>query len=366
VKVFISSVVAGMEAYRDAAAKAARTLKHEVLRSEDFGASPSTPQRVCLAGVREADVVLLLIGQRYGTPQASGLSPTHEEFREARERGTVLVFVQKGVDRDEAEEAFLSEVQSWSSGLYTARFASADDLRDQVTAALHELELARRAGPVDAGEMLTRAQGILERARGGFGHATLRLVVVGGPVQQVLRPAELERPELAREISQQALFGPAAVFETENGTKQEIKGDHLELRQEDRSVSIDQLGTVCIQLPAEEDGERTHLPVLVEESIRERIEIALNFAAWMLDRVDPTHRLQEVALVLSLADAGYLGWRTRAEGRKTPNSVPMGIGDRDGTTVQLQPPTRRREALHTDVKRLAEDLVVLLRRAKRG
>jgi hypothetical protein len=44
----------------------------------------------------------------------------------------------------------------------------------------------------------------------------------------------------------------------------------------------------------------------------------------------------------------------------------MGIGTRDDLTVQLHPPTRRREALRSDVKRLAEDLTVLLRRKKRG
>jgi hypothetical protein len=212
--------------------------------------------------VRAADVVLLLIGHRYGTPQASGLSPTHEEFRDAQERGTILVFVQKGLDREEPQEAFLREVQSWSSGLYTSSFTKAEDLRDAVTTALHELELARRAGPIDPTEMLSRAKAIVEGDRSGFGHATLRLVVVGGPVQQVLRPAELERPDLAREISQQALFGPAAIFETESGTKQEIRGDQLELRQERRSLSLDQLGTVSIQMPAEEDVERSHLPVL--------------------------------------------------------------------------------------------------------
>jgi hypothetical protein len=366
VKVFISSVVSGMEEYRDAAAKAARTLKHDVLRSEDFGASPTTPQRVCLAGVRAADVVLLLIGHRYGVPQASGLSPTHEEFRDAQERGTILVFVQKGLDREEPQEAFLREVQSWSSGLYTSSFTTAEDLRDAVTTALHELELARRAGPIDPTEMLSRAKGFLEGDRSGFGHATLRLVVVGGPVQQVLRPAELERPDLAREISQQALFGPAAIFETESGTKQEIRGDQLELRQERRSLSLDQLGTVSIQMPAEEDVERSHLPVLVEEFISEQIEAALNFAGWLLDHVDPTHRLQEVAPVLSLSDAGYLGWRTRAENRRNPNTVSMGIGTRDALTVHLRPATRRREALLKDAKKLAEDLIVLLRREKRG
>src|SRR2546423_4923474 len=93
-KVFISSVISGFEAYREAAAHAARILGHEVVRAEDFGASPDSPQRACLAAVRAADTVLLLLGARYGDPQPSGLSPTHEEYREAREIRSVLAFVQ--------------------------------------------------------------------------------------------------------------------------------------------------------------------------------------------------------------------------------------------------------------------------------
>jgi hypothetical protein len=61
-KVFISSVIAGFEDFRDAAAQAIRTLGHEVIRAEHFGASPETPQRTCLAEVREAEVVILILG----------------------------------------------------------------------------------------------------------------------------------------------------------------------------------------------------------------------------------------------------------------------------------------------------------------
>ena len=43
---------------------------YAVIAAEDFGASPGSPQQVCLAGVREADVVVLLLGARYGTPQS--------------------------------------------------------------------------------------------------------------------------------------------------------------------------------------------------------------------------------------------------------------------------------------------------------
>jgi uncharacterized protein DUF4062 len=97
VKVFISSVIAGMEDHRAAAREAAESLGYTVIAAEDFRASPSSPQQVCLGGVRDADVVVLLLGARYGTLQASGLSPTHEEYREARGTKPVLVFVHTGV-----------------------------------------------------------------------------------------------------------------------------------------------------------------------------------------------------------------------------------------------------------------------------
>lgn len=157
-KVFISSVVSGMEPYRDAAAKAARMLKHEVLRSEDFGASPGTPQRVCLAAVRAADVVLLLLGKRYGTPQGSGLSPTHEEFREAKDRCRVLVFVENLTDREPDQSRFLEEAQAWGAGLYTSAFSTPDELQEAIVGAVHQLELSVRTGPVDADEMVSRGR----------------------------------------------------------------------------------------------------------------------------------------------------------------------------------------------------------------
>ncbi len=49
-KVFVSSVIRGFEPFREAAVRAAQTLGHEVIRAEDFGASPDSPQQVCLAG----------------------------------------------------------------------------------------------------------------------------------------------------------------------------------------------------------------------------------------------------------------------------------------------------------------------------
>ena len=87
-KVFVSSLIGGYESYRDAVVEAAEMLGHTVLRAEDLGATPASPQQACLGLVRDSDVVVLLIGEHYGAVQPSGLSATHEEYREAHASGS--------------------------------------------------------------------------------------------------------------------------------------------------------------------------------------------------------------------------------------------------------------------------------------
>ena len=60
-KALISSWMANYQEQREAAARAAQALRYEVLRAEDFGARPDTPQQACLQGVSEADVMILLM-----------------------------------------------------------------------------------------------------------------------------------------------------------------------------------------------------------------------------------------------------------------------------------------------------------------
>src|SRR3546814_1752422 len=104
---------------------------------------------------------------RYVAPQSSCLSATHEEYREARERRPILVMVQDGVEREAEQAAFTREVQDWAQGHYTSSVANPDRLRDAVTRALHELELANATGPVDSDEMLQRAFTLLPDGRSG-------------------------------------------------------------------------------------------------------------------------------------------------------------------------------------------------------
>ncbi len=301
VKVFISSVIAGMEEYRAAAREAAENLGYTVIAAEDFGASPSSPQQVCLEGVRKADVVVLLLGARYGTPQRSGLSPTHEEYHEARGRKPVLVFVQTGIPREPGEEKLVEEVSGWEGGQYREPFDSPASLRAVVTGALHRWALGQQAGPVNEQELTARAVALLpQRSTYAAGSPLLHVAV-----------ARVSRP--VRDAGGRPGAG---------------------------------------------------IPSLVEEDVCDRVAGAIRYAGWLLDRIDPTHRLSRVALACRLDGVGYLPWRTRAEVVASPNQARMGFPGREA--ADSRPVILPRAALIMDGTRQAEDITVRLRRQAAG
>jgi hypothetical protein len=363
VKVFISSVIAGMEEFRAAAREAAESLGYTVIAAEDFGAAPSSPQQVCLAGVRDADVVVLLLGARYGTPQRSDMSPTHEEYREARGRKPVLVFVQTGIVREPDEEKLVEEVSGWEGGQYREPFDSPASLRTVVTGALHRWALSQQAGPVNEEELAARALAMLpQRPAYASGSAFLHVVVAGGPAQQVLRPSDLDDPALQAAMEQEALFGERPVFDRGKGLQARVSGVTLAIRQPDAEITVDERGGVQVSRPARDMGDWAAggIPSLVEEDVRDRVADAIRYAGWLLDRIDPAHRLSRVALACRLDGVGYMPWRTRAEVAASPNRASMGFPGREA--ADSPPVVVPRAALLMDGARQAEDITVRLRR----
>ncbi|MEK7466359.1 MAG: DUF4062 domain-containing protein [Planctomycetota bacterium] len=84
-KVFISSVIEGLEDVRKDLANGLAKSGHQPIMQEHFGSRPNPPLEECLAAVRESDAVVLLFGTRYGSRVPnSTLSYTHSEFQAAR------------------------------------------------------------------------------------------------------------------------------------------------------------------------------------------------------------------------------------------------------------------------------------------
>jgi hypothetical protein len=370
VKVFLSSVISAMEDYRAAARHAAETLGHTVLAAEDIGASPLSPQQVCLGAVRDADVVVLLLGARYGDPQGSGLSPTHEEYREARGRKPVLAFVQSGVEREGEQQAFVDEVSSWEGGGYRESFDSPESLAAAVTRGLHNWELAQQAGPVNEDELVARTAGLLPtRSVHAAGVPLLYIVVCGAPAQQVLRPAALEDPGLHRDMQREAVYGDHAVLDPQQGMQvPAIRGTTLLIGQANAQITLDEQANVRISQPAR-DGSREARAIggiasLIEEDVRHRVAASIRYAGWLLKRIDSTNRLSRVALASRLEGIRYLPWRTRAEVAASPHAASLSLWAPEA--AESQPVVLPRAALLFDTAGLAEDITVRLRRQARS
>lgn len=366
-KVFISSSIGGFEEFRAAAHSAIVALHHEPVIAEDFGAQTSSPQISCLQGLRSADLVVLILVGRYGYVQgSSGVSSTHEEYLEARGRKPILTFVQSGVERDEQQAKFVSEVSEWQTGHFRESFKTPDELRNLVTRAIHDFQLAKAAGPINAGAMSAKALALLPKIRQNnqTTSATLHVSIVGGPIQRLLRPAELESANLADAIHQQALFVEPKLFSKSKGGEDSIDGSTLVVKQErGASIHVGEDGSLLLSLPLEgaDRSQRNGFGAfaIIEEDVLNELNAAMAFGAWLLERIDPTQRLTHVALAASIEASDYMGWRTQAEQDASPNSGTMRMGN---ARQPISSTDRPRVALRFQATELAEDLMVPLRR----
>lgn len=366
-KVFISSLIAGFEEFRAAAVAAVNSLGYEPITAETFGAGVSSPRVACLQGVRQADVVVLILGAEYGAAQpVSGLSATHEEYREAKDRRPVIAFVQEGVKREPAQDDFVREVQDWSGGLFRGGFRTADQLRDGITQALHRYEVSAAVAPVDTGELLARALELIPREDRNYmrrGGPLLHLAVVGGPAQTILRPVEIERPELARALLREATYGENAVFDPSHGAEVKVRNGSLELSQETgATIVIDERAAIRLSVPIASGTGM--IGALIEENVADAIGRALAHATEILTKVDETERLSRIIVAAGISSNGVMGWRTRRDDEASPNSMTMSpmFQEQGHGPVHFQPPDRARAGLSFDRSRMAEDLLTLVRR----
>ena len=371
-KVFVSSLIAGYEPLRQAARDAIMSLGHEPVMAEDFRAQANSPQVACLQGLRSAEVVVLILVDRYGSPQpGSGVSPTHEEYLEARGVKPILLFVQEGAEPEARQAELLREAQGWQGGLFREGFRTPEQLRTLITCAVHNFELSQASAPLDVRALARDAEAILEgrfRERGQGGQ-TLRFALAVGPSRQILRPAELEAEALADAIQQRAMFGSPRLFERELGAERTIEGDALVIEQDGGArVSLDERGRVELRLPLERKSGRSRgfgglTLAIIEESVVRELANAIAFSAWLLDHVDATQRITHVAMAAKIEASDHLGWRTQAEQDASPSSGTMRMGEAPARPSVLDRP---RAAMKFDAARLAEDLMVPLRRQWRS
>ncbi|RIE15824.1 DUF4062 domain-containing protein [Candidatus Cryosericum septentrionale] len=359
-KVFISSVVSGFGAERDAAFEAASTLGLEVRRCEDFAASEESAQQVCLQGVRWADCVVLVLGERYGTVQPSGLSATHEEYREARERGTALAFVESGISPESRQAAFIAEVREWQAGLLTQNFTTPENLKGKTIKALHDFVIRQTQGRPDAAELRAEALGMMPRGSLGYRPMT-HVAVAVFPKAVLLSPRQLQSDGLQSSIRQTALVGPHAILDPEVGSTFQISSEQVCLKQPSGpQVKIDQSGLLLLSADV---SHRMKMPgaltVIVQEELTEILARTYRLASVLLDLVDERRSVTHVLPVTRL-DHGHAPIRTLQEHSASPSSMTIPMAP-ERLTVEWPPGPLARAALAREADSLAADVVAELK-----
>lgn len=367
-KIFVSSLITGMETFRAAAREAIAQLGHEPIMAEDFGARAQSPQTACLDGLRQSALVILILGADYGAPQAAGISATHEEYRDAQGYRPVIAFVQQGVKPNADQAAFITEVQGWEGGLFRGEFRSPDDLRANITRAIHEWQLSHAAGPLDPAALLSRALAPLAQASDRLHRAqNVRLMVsiAAGPSQQILRPSDIERDAFAETLMQAALFGDRRLFSPSMTTVSNMESSTLVIRNGEGKIvlRLDPEGQIIFDYGIERSGFGM---VVLEEDITALLQKTFRFANWLLNEIDPTQRLTHLAPALSLIGSDSVVWRTATEQAANPNSFILGWRQHERSPVHLTPAHRPRTALSLNAEELIEDYVTLLRREWRN
>jgi len=130
VKVFISSVMKGMEPFREAAQGAIEGMSMATLNFEAFPASPSSPGKASLDEVRNADVFVQLIGEEIS-------AIVEDEYETALEflPDRILAFVKDARLSASAMKHFDRLKRSHTY----KKFKTADDLKREIPYAINAL-----------------------------------------------------------------------------------------------------------------------------------------------------------------------------------------------------------------------------------
>lgn len=92
-RVFLSSIVRGLEPYRDAVHEAINKLDdYKSIRMEDFGASDQTPLEHCIDQLSRSDIFVGIVGPKYGSIVSStGKSFSESEYDAALASGKPML-----------------------------------------------------------------------------------------------------------------------------------------------------------------------------------------------------------------------------------------------------------------------------------
>lgn len=301
----------GFEAERSAAKRAIESLGLRPLMADTAPSSPEPSKHALLPLVAQADLVVLILGARYGWVGPDGRSPTEDEYLHAVSSNVpVLAFVQQGVEREPAQDEFIRRVSGgWEHGRFRTSFSSAEDLGFQVVAAINALQrdgVSRAAQP--EAQMRATSLAAAEPRRAGIGGPYARVVFVPVGTLRALDALTLDDPSLADRLAgtlrSVGLVSQSQAIESETSSAGVVLRASAK-REPSVVVSIAADGSVVVEGPAGTAGN-AFLQAFSAPRIHELARQAGQAACAIWDVLPSGNSVRQVAVTLAVPEPAHL------------------------------------------------------------
>jgi hypothetical protein len=216
-RVFVSSLMMGYGAVRDAVTGAIERAGCEPVRTEYFPAGTVSPRTACLDGVASCDGIALILGVRYGEPTVAGISATEEEYREAvRLKKHIFVFLEGG-DREPRQQEFVRSVEDYVDGHWRKSFRSPEQLEGLVEQALCEGRPMVAAGNAEGGSRERIGAAFVERPDRVEGIVWAQVAWTTPRNEEVVDPTGFMHTGFQRDVQRLAHEGDMSPFDYGQG-----------------------------------------------------------------------------------------------------------------------------------------------------
>jgi len=166
--IFVSSTMDDeMSPARSALRTAIRSWGAEPVMWEEITPRDQGPRDAYLEGVDRSQIVLLLLGKRYGVSDESGYSPTHQEARRAAQQGILrLLWEPAGISGGERDGRLNDWLRSLYNEVSAGKYADPQDLVSQLERRLREVASAQESVWVKLGPVVFPGQVAWRTSRG--------------------------------------------------------------------------------------------------------------------------------------------------------------------------------------------------------
>ena len=316
-RVFVSSVVDGFKAQREAARRGVTSAGADpILVNEDHPAASESPRNACLDAVESCDIYIMLLGARGGSVTPSGRLVVEEEFECARARRMpTLVFIED-VSRDVDASNLIARVSDYTDGTFRKTFRSVAELERQVDLAVRRI-CEMMSQPITPDTVVTDRLAMRVRERSD---PSLRLVIAPERREELMSPAEIESEEFLTKVFEVGHAGARALLNYSCPKTHRTEGAALVVEQTgpggrydstdsillsvDESGVLDVLAGVSNRRHAATDVFAANMVVLTED-IQEVCASVFGFAGRLFDVIDPYKRHQRFLYGVALHGLGF-------------------------------------------------------------